>query len=230
MTGTPDTIHQRGRAALLAGREVLDVPPAPGGARWGLSLVIRPDQVAEDRLSDLTDQVGALAGPGQWSTGSRGAAHLTVTYLEAHPPARRGATTPRYGGSPASCPMSPPGRHRCAGSSPASPWPSAGCSRWPSRWTTPRTRSGRPCCADLGDLGRREASYRRGTWWSTLLHFAAPVADRRGLADWVQDGSGPRSGSSAPRRLDIVRYEHDGERVVPVTLASAALPAVPEEA
>ncbi len=104
------------------------------------------------------------------------------------------------------------------------------CSRSPSRSTTRRTRSGRPCWRELDDLGRREASYRRGTWWSTLLHFAAPVADRSGLADWVEDRVRTPLGQLTASAADIVRYEYDRERVVPVTLVSAALAAVPEEA
>lgn len=229
MTGTPDTIHQRGRAALLAGREVLDVPPAPGGARWGLSLVIRPDQVAEDRLSDLTDQVGALAGPGQWSTGSRGAAHLTVTYLEAthrhveadDPAVRRfaGVVSDVAAGTP-------PLRWQLTGLALAE----RGVLALAEPVDDAADAFRAAVLADLGDLGRREASYRRGTWWSTLLHFAAPVADRRGLADWVQDRVRTPLGQLSASAADIVRYEHDRERVVPVTLASAALPAVPEEA
>ena len=43
MTASPDTIHQRGRDAVLGGRELLDDPPVPGATRWGLSLVARPD-------------------------------------------------------------------------------------------------------------------------------------------------------------------------------------------
>ncbi len=229
MTGTPDTIHQRGRAALLAGREVLDVPPAPGGARWGLSLVIRPDQVAEDRLSELTDQVGALAGPGQWSTGSRGAAHLTVTYLEAthrhveadDPAVRRfaGVVSDVAAGTP-------PLRWQLTGLALAE----RGVLALAEPVDDAADEFRAAVLADLGDLGRREASYRRGTWWSTLLHFAAPVADRCGLADWVEDRVRTPLGQLSASAADIVRYEHDRERVVPVTLASAALPAVPGEA
>jgi len=82
VSGTPDTIHQRGRDAVLAGRELLDVPPGPGSTRWGLSLDVFPDAEGEARLAALADEAAALAGPGQWRTGGTGSAHLTVTYLE----------------------------------------------------------------------------------------------------------------------------------------------------
>ena len=82
MTRSPETIHQRGRDAVLAGRAVLDVPPVPGGTRWGLSLVARPDPGAAEQLQGMAAEAVAHAGPGQWVTASPGSTHLTVTYLE----------------------------------------------------------------------------------------------------------------------------------------------------
>ena len=229
MTGAPDTIHQRGRAALLAGREVLDVPPAPGGSRWGLSLVVRPDPAAEDRLGALAEQAAALAGPGQWSTGSRGAAHLTVTYLEAthreiaadDPAVRRFADVVARVAA-----RTPPLRWQLTGLALADRGVLALAAPVDDAADTFRTA----VLGDLGDLGRREAGYRRGTWWSTLVHFAAPVADRSGLADWVEARVSAPLGPLTSSAADIVRYEHVRERVVPVTLVSAPLTGVPKGA
>ncbi len=229
MTGAPDTIHQRGRAALLAGREVLDVPPAPGASRWGLSLVVRPDPAAEDRLNALTGQAAALAGPGQWSTGSCGSAHLTVTYLEAthrkieadDPAVRRFAEV--VSGVAA---RTPPLRWQLPGLALADRGVLALAAPVGDAADTFRSA----VLAELGDLGRREASYRRGTWWSTLVHFAAPVADRAGLADWVEARVSTSLGQLTAPAADIVRYEHAQDRVVPVTLFSAPLTGVPGEA
>ena len=69
MSDPPDTIHRRGKQAVVAGRALLDVPPAPGGTRWGLSLDVRLDPVAEDRLDTMATEAMAVAGPGQWLTG-----------------------------------------------------------------------------------------------------------------------------------------------------------------
>ncbi len=229
MTGAPDTIHQRGRAALLAGREVLDVPPAPGSTRWGLSLVVRPDQATEDRLSALTEQAAALAGPSQWSTGSRGAAHLTVTYLEAthrhieadDPAVRRFADV--VSGVAV---RTPPLRWQLTGLALAD----RGVLVLAEPLDDAADAFRAAVLADLGDLGRREASYRRGTWWSTLVHFAAPVAHRSGLADWVEARVRTPLGQLTASAADIVRYEHVRDRVAPVTLVSAPLTGVPEGA
>ena len=82
MSVRPDGIHQRGRAAVLAGQELLDVPPGPGSTRWGLSLDVRLDPATEQHLDALAAEASTHAGPGQWLTGAHGSSHLTVTYLE----------------------------------------------------------------------------------------------------------------------------------------------------
>jgi hypothetical protein len=82
VSGLAESIHQRGRTAVLTGRARLDTAPGPGSTRWGLSLDVRPDPVAEQRLHELATEASAKAGPGQWLTGGLGSSHLTVTYLE----------------------------------------------------------------------------------------------------------------------------------------------------
>ena len=82
MSVRPDGIHRRGRAAVLAGQELLDVPPGPGSTRWGLSLDVRLDLAAEQHLDALAAEASMHTGPGQWLTGAHGSSHLTVTYLE----------------------------------------------------------------------------------------------------------------------------------------------------
>jgi hypothetical protein len=234
VSGLRDTIHQRGRAAVLAGRELLDVPPAPGSTRWGLSLDVRLDPVAEEHLDALATEAAALAGPGQWLTGGRGASHLTVTYLER---AWRevGADDPevrRYAALVAPlAAAAPPLRWLVTGLvladrgvlALAEPVDGA-----PEAFRTAVLR-------ELGGLGKEEAGYRGSTWWATLVHFAAPVADRAGLVNWVEaratSATLPRKGLPLTGgRVDVVRYAYDGARTVPVALASAPLTGVREGA
>jgi hypothetical protein len=230
VSGTPDTIHQRGRDAVLAGRELLDVPPGPGSQRWGLSLDVFPDPEAGARLAALADQAAALAGPGQWLTGGTGSAHLTVTYLERtwrevvadDPEVRRHAAH----------------LHRAAARTGPLRWQVTGlvlADRGVLAMCTPvddapgAFRSA--ILAGLGGLGAEEAGYRQAVWWSTLLHFAAPVADRAGLVDWVEtQGTLPQPLLLRGDRAAVVRYAFDGQRNGPLELATAALPGVPEGA
>ena len=221
MTASPDTIHQRGRDAVLGGRELLDEPPAPGGTRWGLSLVARPDEAAAVRLAELADEAAALAGPGQWLTGGRGSAHLTVTYLErvhrdvdpddpavgrcAAQVAEVAARTAPLRWEVRSLALADRGVLALA-------TPQGGADDFRAR-----------VLARLGGLGTEEGYYRQSVWWSTLLHFAAPVADRSGLVAWVDARDSIPPVPVTARAVDVVRYAHDGVRTVPVTLATLTL-------
>jgi len=229
VSGSPDTIHARGRAAVLAGREVLDVPPVPGGTRWGLSLDVRPDPAAEQHLAALTAEAGRLAGPGQWLTGSRGSSHLTVTYLERvhREVAAEDAEVARFAAVVA----------RVAAATPPLRWSLTGLAladRGVLALTEPE--DGAPdafraaVLEELGELGREEAGYRRSVWWSTLVHFAAPLVDRSALIDWVDARVSVPAYPVVASRAEIVRYVFDGRSVLPVALAAAPLAAVPEGA
>ena len=221
MTASPGTIHQRGRDAVLAGRERLDDPPVPGATRWGLSLVARPDDEAAAVLDGLAVEAAGVAGSGQWLTGGRGSAHLTVTYLERihrdvdadDPEVRRCTALVR-----AVAARHPPLRWRVTGLALAE--------RGVLALATPTdgTDAFRAAVlAGLGGLGEEEGSYRQSVWWSTLLHFAAPVADRAGLVGWVDARESLPPVPVTARAVDVVRYAFDGVRTVPHTLATIGL-------
>lgn len=221
MTASPDTIHQRGRDAVLGGRELLDDPPVPGATRWGLSLVARPDAAAADRLDALALEAAQLAGPGQWLTGGRGSAHLTVTYLERvhrvvaadDPDVQRYAALVQEVAE-----HTPPLRWEVTGLALAE--------RGVLALATPvgGTDAFRAeVLAGLGGLGAEEGYYRQSVWWSTLLHFAAPVADRSALVSWVDARESMPVIPVAARSVDVVHYAYDGVRTVPLTLTSAEL-------
>jgi hypothetical protein len=225
----PDGIHQRGRAAVLAGQEKLDVPPGPGSTRWGLSLDVRLDPAAEQHLDALATEASALAGPGQWLTGARGSSHLTVTYLERtwREVDPDDDAVRRYAALVAALAAgTPPLRWRVTGlaladrgvlavAEPADAAPGAFRAAVLER---------------LGGLGAQEAGYRGRTWWATLLHFAAPVADRVGLVDWVEARLSLPPVLVTAERVEVVRYAYDGVRTAPVALSAAELPGVPEGA
>lgn len=224
MTDAPETIHDRGRVAVLRGAELLDRPPAPNGDRWGLSLVVRPDAQARARLDELSAQAAALAGSGQWRTGAADSSHLTVCYLER---GHRRVTA----GDPA---VRAAARLAADAVSRAAPlrWQVTGLAladRGVLALAEPVDAAPDAFRADvlsrLGDHGREEARYRRSVWWATLVHFAVPVAQRRALVDWVD---ARRSLVGAERvlvsaeRIDVVRYDYDQRlgRTRPTVLAS----------
>jgi hypothetical protein len=223
VSGSPDSIHQRGRSAVLAGRALLDVPPSPGDTRWGLSLDVRLDPRSEDLLDALAAEAGTVAGPGQWLTGARGASHLTVTYLERtwrevdadDPEVRRSADLVR--------PLvarTAPLRWRLTGLALAD----RGVLALAEPVDDAPDRFRAAVLAELDELGRAEAYYRRSVWWATVLHFAAPLADPAGLVEWVDARTAFAPVAVTGDRVEVVRYVHDGQRTVPVALAGAPLP------
>jgi len=229
VSGSPETIHQRGRDAVLAGRALLDVPPVPGGARWGLSLVARPDVAAAERLQALAAEAAALAGPGQWVTASPGSTHLTVTYLE--------SSHREIGADDAAVRRFADVVRRLAADVPPLRWQVTGLAladRGVLALAEPVDGAADALRAqvlrELEDVGRAEAFYRSSVWWATLVHFAAPVADPAGLAAWVDARTSLPPMPVTADGVDVVRYEYDGARTVPVTLAAAALTGVPEGA
>ena len=84
MSAAAEEFHARGRAAVLAGQAQVDLPPSPASPRWGVSVILRPDGEAADRLDAITALAVEVAGPGHWPTGRRGSGHLTVRGLEAY--------------------------------------------------------------------------------------------------------------------------------------------------
>lgn len=228
MSGLAESIHRRGRTAVLAGRARLDSAPGPGSTRWGLSLDVRLDPVAEQRLHELATEASVQAGPGQWVTGGRGSSHLTVTYLERgwRQVADDDREVRRYAELAGQVARTArPLRWRVTGLvladrgvlAVAEPVDDA-----PEQLRAEALRR-------LGALGEEEACYRRATWWSTLLHFAVPVTDPAALTGWVDARTRLTAVPLTGDRLEVVRYAYDGSQVVPVPLATVQLPDVPED-
>jgi hypothetical protein len=217
-----DAFHERGRRAVLAHEEIWEAPPHPSFPRWGVSLVLRPDDAAAERLAGLAAQVSDVAGPGHWQTGGIGSAHLTVRVLEPYrdPVPLDDALVQKYTAIV----------RRAVAQSP-SPWfaltglvVALGGVLVAAVPANPAAARLRTLVSDeLGTDGRHETdSYRGDLWWSTLLHFAGPLADGQSLVDWVDARRTLDLGHFQARRLDLVRYEYDGTRTAPVSLISVA--------
>ena len=229
MSVRPDGIHQRGRSAVLAGRERLDVPPGPGSTRWGLSLDVRLDPAAEQHLDALATEASTHAGPGQWLTGARGSSHLTVTYLERtwRQVGPDDEEVRRYAAlTSALAAGTPPLRWRITGLALAD----RGVLAMAEPVDAAPGAFRAAVLERLGGLGAEEAGYRGSTWWATLLHFAAPVADRAALVDWVDARLSVSPVLVTAERVEVVRYAYDGVRTAPVALSAAELPGVREGA
>jgi hypothetical protein len=216
------TLHERGRAAVLAGETTYDVPPGPSSPRWGLSVLVRPDPAAEDRLAEVTEELAAIAGPHHWRTGGHGASHLTVADVE---PFREGLTPKDplvrrcADGLVASVTGLPAARFRITGLVLA---PGGVLARGEAADEASATLRD-AVLAGLGDAASVDSSYRGDRWWTTLLHFTGPITDPAGLVDWVDARQDLDLGPFVADHVELVRYAFDGARTVPVPLATVAL-------
>jgi hypothetical protein len=73
----------KGAAAVAAGSVVCDPPPRDGDARWGLSIIVRPDRRVSERLTAAASELQSVVGGGQLVY-DRNTLHTTVRSLEAH--------------------------------------------------------------------------------------------------------------------------------------------------
>jgi hypothetical protein len=218
-----EAFHERGRRALLAHQEIWESPPDPSSPRWGVTLVLRPDAATAQCLDEVAAQVAQVAGPGHWPTGRLGSAHLTIRVLEPY-------RDPVPLDDPLVCRYAAAAR-RIAEGSPSPRFAMTGlvlALGGVLAAAEPRNESAaglRALAADeLGADGHHEAvSYRGDLWWSSLLHFAGPVADGAALVDWVEDRRALDLGLFQARSLDLVRYAYDGGATVPVVLTSVPL-------
>jgi hypothetical protein len=218
-----DAFHERGRRAVLAREQIWELPPHPSSPRWGISFVLRPDDRAAACLADVAGQLSDVAGPGHWQTGGPGSAHLTVRVLEPYRepvPAddllvqRYAESLCRVGKRTGSPRFALTGLLVALGGVLAAAVP-----------TNAAAAALRAVVSDeLGGDGHFEAaSYRGDIWWSTVLHFAAPLTDAAALVQWVDERRTLDLGPFQARSLDLVRYAYDGARTAPVVLASVPL-------
>lgn len=226
MTSTDD-LHDVGRTAVLAGRTRVDVPPNPARPRWGMSVIVRPDDATAERLAAVTDEAAVLAGPGHWRTGRRDSSHLTVRDLEPYrePVLPDDAGLERYAGAL---------REAALSSRPVG-FAMTGVILTPGGVAA----VGTPTDGAAGELRARLAAllpedyladYRGDSWWSSLLHFTGPVLAPAELVALVDAHREAFLGTFIADEVSVVRYEHrqtpTGPLTLPVVLSSAALSGV----
>jgi hypothetical protein len=193
--------------ALLEGTHRRDEPPVDGG-RWPVSVVCIPDARTRDVLACVMGEALAHAGPGHFETGRPDASHVTVRALE---PYREAAsvTEPITDEWLAAIEEvgreSPPMRLRLTGVTlsvsgvmvQAEP---VGDEPWELM---------RRLRAALGPHAWFEDQWQqRDIWYSSVLHFAAPVRDAQGLVDWAREGRSSLAHDVVLDALTLTRFRY----------------------
>lgn len=200
--------------ALLDGAHRQDKPPVDGG-RWPVSVVCVPDEQARDALTGVMHEALTYAGDGHFETGRSDASHVTVRALEPY----REAASPEdpiadawVAAMDEASRESPPIRLRLTGVTlsisavmvQAEP---VGDEPWELM---------RRLRAALGPMAWFEDQWQqRDVWYSSVVHFAAPVRDAPGLIHWAKERRSSLAHDIELDALTLTRFRYratGGER------------------
>jgi hypothetical protein len=231
-----DRLFAEAAPALLRGDHRRDEPPVDGG-RWPVSIVAIPDEGTRAVLAGVMDEALVHAGPGHFETGERDTSHVTVRALE---PYREAAAPDDFVTAEWLAAVEAVGREsrpitlRLTGVTlsvggvlvQAEPLDDA-------PWELMRRLR-----AELGPLAWFEdRGGPRDIWYASVLHFAAPVADPRGLIDWARSHRESMEHDVVLDTLSLARYRYrhsECQRLMAmeqwheVVLASQHLPTGPD--
>ena len=150
-----------------------------------MSVVCIPDVRARDALAGVMHEALAFAGPGHFETGRSDASHFTVRALEPY----REAASPEDPITHAWVAAleevsreSPPIRLRLTGVTLST----AGVIVQAEPVGDEPWELMRRLRAALGPLAWFEDQWQRDIWYSSVVHFAAPIRDAPGLIDWAK--------------------------------------------
>ena len=218
-----DGYQRSERAAPRRGEYTMDTPPVDGGPRWGCSAVLRPTGPLVDDAVKLGETAAAVAGPGHWVHGP-GTLHTTLRAFERHS-TRDMTDDPRVAGYVAAL------TEACHGFGPIDPElrglvPHRGGVMLLGHCgddALPRLRRRLLAALADRDIVDHEGDMVRDLWYLNLLHYAAPVADPRALADRGEANADRHVGTARYRAVDIVRWWLVDKRMRPEVLHSVPL-------
>ncbi len=217
-----DRLFAEGAAALADGTHGIELVPADGGRRWGVSTVLRPDPRAAATLETLTAEAAAVAGDGHWLTGAAHSSHLTMRALEYprddirddDPCVARYAEalqTAVVGVRPMAFEVIGLTLTRLSVMACALPVDDAA------------DRLSAAYAAALGPDAWLENEFRRDIWYLNILHFAAPVPDPRALIGWVAERRAWSPILLGVTKVEIAEWRFIGSGMAPRRLAAAVL-------
>ena len=208
-----DRLYDDAVPALLVGEHRRDQPPVDGG-RWPVSVVAVPDRRTRELLAAVMAEAVVHAGPGHVETGRSDANHLTVRALE---PYREAASPTDDATAQWLAAMAEVGR----ASAPVALRLTGVTLTVGGVMVQAEPLDDRPwelmrrLRAALGPLAWFEdQGHDRDIWYSSILHFAAPVLDPAGLIGWVGDNRSSLSHDVTIDALTLTRFRHrvDGAR------------------
>lgn len=217
---TFDRLFRESRSAVLVGRHQCETAPVEGGPRFGLSVVLRPDDETAQRLQAVGAEAQTAAGGGHWPSGDADLVHFTVRTLETYRAAvpkddvavrRYVAALRRAGCGPIRLRLA--GLTLTSGGVMACAWPTDDAANG-FAWAL---------ADELGADGWFEAGVRRDIWYAMVLHFGGPIRSPRRLVDWVTARRRLDLGETTMAEAALCQWVPDPRRPAPRVLATVAL-------
>jgi hypothetical protein len=219
--GRFDELFRSGSAAIAAGRHQVEEPPRSGG-RWGLSVVLRPDNHARSVLDELTRELLGVAGVHHWRTGAGHSSHMTVRGIQPYRDNLR--TTDAI---VRRCHLA---LQRATRDHQLLRFQFAGLTMTSTcvmACAYPVNEHPARLAANLRDELRTDAWLEehqpRTIWYVSLLHFAGPVADPTALIRWVTARRDRALGELCLPRAQLVTFEHQPRGLSPRVLSERDL-------
>ena len=216
-----DRLFVEGRRALLTGTHKVESPPVEGHPRWGIGVVLRPDPVAAHAIEQVAVEAAAVVGGKHWLAGAVRSSHLTL---------RRGLEPYR-----SSVPLGDPRVARYAaamrtavGGVRSLRFAVTGLTLTPisvMACAAPTDAAPDNLAKDLTAALRAEGCGHAGRapdiWYFNLVYFTRPVRDPHGLVEWVAARRVTKVTDVLVEDIQLVRWRHIGDGMIPVVLASA---------
>ncbi|WP_194919921.1 hypothetical protein [Catenulispora rubra] len=219
---TFDQLFAEGAEALADGSYGIQVVPAEGDQRWGVSALLRPDSRAAVSVEALTCEAVAIAGDGHWLTGAVGNSHLTMRALE-YPRDDIGDDDPRVaryadalraasvGVRPLTFEVTGLTLTRLSVMACALPVDEAA------------DRLSAAYAQALGPDAWLEKEFHREIWYLNLVHFAAAIRDPHRLIRWVAERRRVAPIRLRVTELEIATWRFTGTGMTPRRLAATVL-------
>jgi hypothetical protein len=220
---TFDRLFAEAVPLIQQGLHQRESPPVDGG-RWPLSVVLRPDHAAAERLEQAMAEVEGLAGAGHFRTGIAGSVHFTVRVLERYREAvgdqdeavqRYARAMSRAAREVEAIELDLVGLTLAPGSVMACAGP-----------VDNNTDTLMDLFKDqLGDDAWLEAGFSRDICYANILHFAADIAQPAELVEWVAQRRELDLGRAVMDTVELVRFRYEdgaqGRLMRPHVLAAA---------
>jgi hypothetical protein len=216
-----DRLFTEGRQALLTGTHKVESAPVEGRPRWGIGMVLRPDPVAAQAIERVAVEAAAVVGGNHWLAGAARSSHLTLRkglepYRSAVPVgdphvARYAAAMRRVAGGMRSVRFAVTGLTLTPISVMACATPADAAADDLARHVTDA----------LSAEGCGHAGRAPDIWYLNLVYFTGPVRNPHGLVEWVATRRETKVSDAWAHGIQLVRWRHTGDGMIPVVLASA---------